>query len=99
LDGDSKPDLATANNFPSTVSVLLNRPGLCTVQKVVGKPLRAAKWEIARTNCRVGKIRRVHSKWVERGRVISQKPGFGAVLPTGAKVDLLVSRGLKPSNL
>ena len=96
LDGDGRPDLATANPV-GTVSVLLNRPGLCTVQKVEGKTLPAAKREIARTNCRVGKIRRIYSKLVERGRVISQKPRFGAVLPGGSKVDLVVSRGRRPS--
>jgi beta-lactam-binding protein with PASTA domain len=30
---------------------------------------------------------------VARGRVISQKPGFGGVLPGGGKVKLVVSRG------
>ena len=52
---------------------------------------------IARANCRVGKIRRAYSKTVRKGRVISQKPGFGAVLPGGGKVDLVVSRGRRPS--
>jgi hypothetical protein len=46
-----------------------------------------------RANCRVGKVRRAYSKIVKRGRVISQKPGFGAVLPKGAKVTLVVSKG------
>jgi FG-GAP-like repeat/PASTA domain len=91
LDGSGRPDLVTANTGPSTVSVLLNRPGLCTVQNVDGKTLPAATREIARANCRVGKIRPVYSKWVERGRVISQKPRFGAVLRGGGKVNLVVS--------
>ena len=34
LNGDGKPDLATANHGANTVSVLLNTPGLCTVQNV-----------------------------------------------------------------
>lgn len=75
--------------------MLLNRPGLCTVQKVEGKTLPAAKRAIGRANCRVGEIRSVYSKWVERGRVISQKPRFGAVLPGGSTVNLVVSRGLR----
>jgi hypothetical protein len=94
LNGDAKPDLATANRYSNTVSVLLNSPGLCTVQGVRGRRLPAAKRTLARANCRVGKIRRVDSG-VGRGRVITQKPGFGAVLPGGSKVNLVVSRGRK----
>ncbi len=97
LNGDGKPDLVTANGAASTVSVLLNTPGLCTVQDVKRQRLTlpAARRTIARANCRVGKIRRAYSK-ARRGRVISQKPGFGAVLPGGGKVDLVVSRGPRP---
>ena len=36
LNGDGKPDLATANSDANSVSVLLNKPGLCTVQNVLG---------------------------------------------------------------
>ena len=97
LNGDDKPDLATPNYGANTVSVLLNKPGLCTVQNVKRQTLPATRRMIARANCRVGKIRRVHSKTVRKGRVISQKPGFGAVLPGGGKVDLVVSRGRRPS--
>ena len=77
--------------------MLLNTPGLCTVQNVEGTTLPAAKRRIARANCRVGKIRRAYSNRVERGRVISQKPKFGAVLPGGGKVNLVVSRGRRRS--
>ena len=105
LNGDGKPDLVTANigmdgnNRGKTVSVLLNTPGLCTVQDVKGQTLAAAKRTIARANCRVGTIRRAYSKTVEnlvkKGRVISQKPKPGTVLPGGGKVNLVVSRGRK----
>ena len=77
--------------------MLLNTPGLCTVQNVEGKTLPTAKRTLARANCRVGKIRRAYSKSVKRGRVISQRPRFGAVLRGGGKVNLVVSRGRKPS--
>jgi hypothetical protein len=101
LNGDRKPDLVTANigmdgnNRGKTVSVLLNSPGLCTVQDVKGQTLPAAKRTIARANCRVGKIRRAYSKSVKRGRVISQKPKPYTVLPNRGKVNLVVSRGRK----
>ncbi|HEU5066475.1 MAG TPA: FG-GAP-like repeat-containing protein [Gaiellaceae bacterium] len=93
LNDDRRPDLAVANSFEDTVSVLLGTPGLCTVQNVKRKTLPTAKRTIARANCRVGKIRRTSSKTVKRGRVISQKPKFGTVLPGGGKVNVVVSRG------
>jgi beta-lactam-binding protein with PASTA domain len=57
--------------------------------------LSAAKDALARINCRVGKVSRAYSRSIKRGRVISQKPGFGAVLPKGSKVNLVISRGRK----
>ena len=92
LNGDGRPDLATAN-YSKSVSVLTNTPGLCTVQNVVGRRLAVAKRMTARATCLVGKVTRSYSKTVKRGRVISQKPKFGAVLRGGGKVDLVVSRG------
>ena len=98
LNGDGKPDLATANfgdGGADTISVLINTPGLCTVQNVTGTTLQTAKRRITRANCHVGTIRRAHSNRVKKGRVISQKPTFGAVLQGGGKVNLVVSRGRK----
>jgi hypothetical protein len=94
LNGDGKQDLATANHDTNSVSVLLNTPGLCTVQEVRRRALPTAKRTIARANCRVGKIRRAYST-LKRGRVISQKPKPGTVLPKRGKVNLVVSRGRK----
>jgi PASTA domain len=96
LNGDGKPD-ATANLHGVGVSVLINTPGLCTVQSFRRMTLRIARRTIARVNCRVGKIRLAYSQTVRSGRVISQQPKFGAVLPGGAKVNLLVSRGREQS--
>jgi hypothetical protein len=99
LNGDGKPDLVftdlDSRNGASFVSVLLNRPGLCTVQYVEGMTLSAAKRTIARANCRVGKVRRAYSRTVKRGRVISEKPVALTVLPNRSKVNLVVSRGRK----
>jgi len=97
LNRDSSSDLVTANYAVASVSVLLNKPGLCTVQNVQQKALPIARRRIARANCRVGRIRHAYSSFVRRGRVVSQKPKFGAVLPGGGKVDLVVSRGRSPS--
>jgi hypothetical protein len=90
LNGDGKPDLVTTGEH--SVRVLINTPGLCNVQYVVGLTLAAAKARLARVNCRVGKIRRVRSK-VKASRVISQKPKFGAALHGGGRVNLVISRG------
>lgn len=100
LNADGKADLVTIisgrKRGPSgSVRVLLNTPGLCNVQGVVGGTTAAAKRKLARVNCRVGKIGRAYSKRVKKGRVISQKPRFGAVLPGGGRVNLVVSRGRK----
>jgi eukaryotic-like serine/threonine-protein kinase len=75
--------------------VLANTTGLCTAPNVKGKTLPAARKAIARANCGVGKIRRAYSKNVKKGRVISEKPRPGTTLPTGGKVDLVLSRGRK----
>jgi hypothetical protein len=95
LNGDSRPDLVTPRS--RSVSVLLSKPGLCTVQDVREVAIAAAKRTIPRANCRVGKIRRAYSKNVRRGRVRWQTPRPGTVLPGGGKVNLVVSRGRRPS--
>jgi beta-lactam-binding protein with PASTA domain len=82
-------------HYPNTVSVLINSPGLCTVQNVQGKTLSVAQRTIARANCRLGKIRRAYSRFVKKRRVISQKPKPGTVLPEGGAVGLVLSRGRK----
>ncbi len=96
LNGDRRPDLATANGDTDDVTVFANTTGACKVPNIKGKALPAAKRAIARSRCRVGKIRRAYSKTVKRGRVISEKPKAGTVLYRG-KVDLVVSRGKKLS--
>jgi hypothetical protein len=97
LNGDGRQDLATASVFPrrSAVSVLINKPGLCNVQYVTDIPLGLAKAWLTRGGCRVGKVRRVYLRFAKPNRVISQKPKFGAVLPRGGKVNLVISLGRK----
>ena len=95
LNGDGRQDLATVSVRPPgfPLSVLLNRPGICNVQYVTEIPLALARNWIARGSCRVGRVRWVHYAYVKRGRVISQRPRFGAVRARGSKVDLVVSLG------
>jgi hypothetical protein len=96
LNGDGRLDIASANFIEDTVSVLLNRPGLCNVQSVMEMSLAAAKRMTARANCSVGKIRRLRRiPWqsVPKGYVVAQRPRFGAVLPKGGRVNLVLSGG------
>jgi beta-lactam-binding protein with PASTA domain len=92
MNGDGRLDLATAGNRGKSVSIRLNRPGLCNVQDAVGLTLAGAERAIARGGCRVGAVRSASAKRVKPGAVISESPGFGAVRPGGARVDLVVSR-------
>jgi len=95
LNGDDQPDLLTTSD--RSLNVLINTPGLCNVQDVAGLTPAAAKQQLARVNCRIGKVSRRYVKGVKKGLVFSQKPRFGAVLRGGGKVNLVVSRGRKPS--
>ena len=96
LDGNGKLDLAATDVYGGLVSIRVNAPGLCNVQQATDLSLAAAKRALARGHCRVGKIRRRYMKWMKPGLVISQKPGFGAVLPKRGKVRLVVSTATRP---
>jgi len=71
-------------------------PKRCTVPKVVGKKLRAAKSAIKRRHCRAGKVRYAYSRKRRKGIVISQSRRPGRVLAVNSKINLLVSRGRRP---
>lgn len=79
-------------------SVVATFKVLCVVPKVKGKRLRAAKRAIRMEHCAVGKVTRVFSKSVKKGRVISQKPKAGKKLAAGSKVTLKASKGKKPKS-
>jgi beta-lactam-binding protein with PASTA domain len=67
----------------------------CTVPKVVGKSLPAAKTALAKKGCRTGKVGRAYSNRVKTGRVISQNRRAGRTVAAGSKVNLVLSRGRK----
>lgn len=87
-------DPNTANNSTSQQTTV---QAPCIVPNVKGKPLPAAKQAISRSHCKTGKVTRKYSKRVKKGRVISQAPAPRTRLPNLAKVNLVVSRGRKPS--
>lgn len=96
---DGKLDVATANFGSSTVSLLRNRTGeriqICTVPSVRGATLAAAKKGIARAHCRVGQISREPYR-APAGRVVVESPPAGTRMRSGGRVDLVVSRKLRP---
>jgi hypothetical protein len=93
LGGDGRRDIVAADEAANSAYVFLNKPGLCNVQYLRGLRLAAARRELGRANCRVGKVRGAQVKGWGKGRVIWQKPVFGAVRRGGAKVNLVVSKG------
>jgi hypothetical protein len=68
-------------------------PRPCNVPAVTGLSLVGARSAIVKNGCGVGRIRRVYSRTVKAGRVISQYPRRGTTLSHGAPLDVVVSRG------
>ena len=107
VNGDGRPDIVSADASMHTVTVLLSTPGRCNIPDVSGQTvssaagyyglrLAAARRVLAAAHCGVGTIGHVRSRFGDlKGRVTSQRPEFGAVLPAGSKVDMVVSRGPK----
>jgi hypothetical protein len=93
---DGRLDLASPT-VDAGAEILLNWTGLdrppCVVIAVVRERFRSARHEIDRAGCRVGHLRHRYSRTVRKGRVISQRPRPGAVLPARGRVALVVSRG------
>jgi hypothetical protein len=71
------------------------RTAKCTVPRVVGKTLAAAKTSLKKRHCRAGRVSRAYSKKTKKGRVSAQSRRPGKVLPANTKVNLVVSRGRK----
>ena len=98
LDGDGKLDLGVGElRFGQRARVAHQRP---RPMHRARRPRNHARERAANGRARPlpgRKIRRAYSTTVKRGRVISEKPRFGTVLPGGGKVNLVVSRGRKPS--
>jgi alpha-tubulin suppressor-like RCC1 family protein len=65
----------------------------CVVPEVIGKPLAAATTLIAKAHCRTGTVKKKLSPAKQKGLVLDQKPGPGARLARGARVELTVGKG------
>jgi IPT/TIG domain/PASTA domain len=57
----------------------------CTVPRLIGKKLKAAKKSLTKADCKVGKVQGEKSK---SAKVTKQSPKPGKVLPPGAKVNV-----------
>jgi hypothetical protein len=100
LNADGRPDIVAAaasgddeDTGIRELAVLMDNPGVCDVQNVSRQTLSAGKNQLMRANCRVGKVTSRYSKTVAKGLVLAQSPRFGAVLPGGGRVNLVMSRG------
>jgi serine/threonine-protein kinase len=65
----------------------------CIVPRLKGKTLRAARSRARRAHCSLGKVKRVFSTRVKKGRVVSQKPASGRRLRGHSRLRLEISRG------
>jgi PASTA domain len=65
----------------------------CRVPRLRGKTVARARRLLARSNCRLGKVRRMYSNRVRRGRIVKQGRRPGARLARGTRVNVHVSRG------
>jgi hypothetical protein len=58
----------------------------CIVPKLKGKKLKAAKKDVRRADCKLGKVKKLKGATAKTGKVVKQSPKAGKVLPAGSKV-------------
>jgi Glucodextranase, domain B/PASTA domain len=85
-----------AGNEKTVTATVVYKPPPCIVPGLTGRPLAHARAALSAHGCALGRVRRVHSKSVRKGHVISTTPGRGTHHRHGTKVRVLVSAGPKP---
>jgi subtilisin family serine protease len=65
----------------------------CVVPKVRGKTVAQARRLLSTRRCRLGRVARVYSRRVKKGKIVSQGRRPAARLARGTKVNVVVSRG------
>jgi hypothetical protein len=83
-------DYNAAEAVSQTIAIV--RP-LCSVPKVIGKTLAAARVAIVRSHCRTGTVSYARSRRAAKGRVTAQGRRPGRVLPFNTRVSLVIGRG------
>jgi PASTA domain/IPT/TIG domain len=63
----------------------------CKVPKLKNRTLKAAKKQIRKKDCRVGKVKKLGDATAKTGRVSKQRPKAGQLLPPDAKVKVTLS--------
>jgi hypothetical protein len=91
VDGSARP-LATGSEPDWGVRA---EPVRCTVPRLRGRTLGAARVLLQRNHCRLGSVSRVYSRRVKRGRIVGQSPRPGAIRASNAWVTVVVSRGTR----
>jgi len=71
----------------------------CVVPRIVRNTLAQARRVLQGARCSLGSVRRVFSSRVSKGRVVSQHPDAGKILPGGSVVDVALSKGRKKHQL
>jgi alpha-galactosidase len=64
----------------------------CTVPRLLGKTLQAARASLKTAHCRLGRVTRTRARHARRGRVIAQSPPAGSQRRRGAKVKAVLAR-------
>jgi hypothetical protein len=89
--GDQSPVGGTGSpQLPPASST--SPPPPCTVPALRGKTLAQARALLKKAHCALGAVKRVKSKKVKRGRVISQSVAARKKVPAGRKIALVVSK-------
>jgi hypothetical protein len=86
-----------AGNWSDTVSIgpfsIRGGPTACSVPRLRGLTLAGAKRVLVKRGCSLGRVSRVRSRRVARGRVVAQRPAPGLRRVRGARVAVVLSRG------
>lgn len=78
----------------TAVSIVVSTGPACVVPRIAaGSTLAAAERGVRKAHCAVGKITRVRSRRVRRGRIVRASPAAGTIAATNAPVALVVSSG------
>jgi len=82
-----------AGNSSQTALTVTYKLPPCTVPRLRGKSLKTARRLLHLHHCTIGRIRRVRTRHVRRGNIVSSSPRAGARRKNAAKVGLVISRG------
>jgi hypothetical protein len=81
---------------PSLLPQTSEESSPCLVPRLAGRTLKQARALLARGGCRLGRVGRVYSLRVPKGRVAVQRSRARLRLARGARVNLALSRGRPP---